>query len=227
MIQLSELCSEQIGPCGFEFVRDGNVNSNLKLKTKAFPWSIVQREFDYLYNIIVDNNLKRGFEACTGVGISALAAGLAMKQTSGKIVTLDAYIEEYLENPDYHGQKILNIDSLAFQTVQALIAKYQLENILVPVVGWTPDNVPANIEANFTEPLDYVFIDGGHTPSQLLQDINVVLPYTNKDTYWLFHDAADNVFNYQVAEFVFRTIGKSRVIVCPVSEGCNDLAILR
>jgi Methyltransferase domain len=227
MIKLSELCSEQIGPSGFEFVRNGDVNSNLKLKTKAFPWSIVQREFDYLYNTIVDNNLKRGFEACTGVGISALAAGLAMKQTGGKIVTLDAYIEEYLETPDYHNQKLLNTESVALQSVHALIAKYQLENILVPVVGWTPDNVPANIEANFTEPLDYVFIDGGHTPSQLLKDIDAVLPYTNKDTHWLFHDAADNVFNHSVAAFVYQKLGKFRVIVCPMSEGCNDLAILR
>jgi predicted O-methyltransferase YrrM len=227
MIQLSELCLEQIGPCGFEFVINGNVNSNLKLKTKAVPWSVVQREFDYLYNLIVFNNLKRGYEACTGVGISALAAGLAMKQTGGKVVTLDAYIEEYLETSDYHGQKLLNMDSLALQTVQALIVKYQLEDILIPVVGWSPDNVPQHIEANFTEPLDYVFIDGGHTPSQLIKDIDVVLPYTNKDTHWLFHDAADNVFSHDVAAFVFQKIGKSRVIVCPASEGCNNLAILR
>ena len=223
MIQFQELVETQIGPVGFEMIPSGH----LKLRTKPVPWSVVQREFDYLYNIIVDNNLKRGFEACTGVGISALAAGLAMKQTNGKVVTLDAYIEEYLETPDYHDQKLIHLDSLAFQSVQALIVKYQLEDILIPVVGWTPDNVPANIEANFSEPLDYVFIDGGHTPLQLLKDINVVLPYTNKDTHWLFHDAADNVFNQDVAEFVFQTIGKSRVIVCPSSEGCNNLAILR
>ena len=223
MIQFQELVETQIGPVGFEMIPSGH----LKLRTKSVPWSVVQREFDYLYNVIIDNNLKRGFEACTGVGISALAAGLAMKQTGGKVVTLDAYIEEYLETPDYHGQKIIHLDSLAFQSVQALIVKYQLENILIPVVGWTPDNVPANIEANFSEPLDYVFIDGGHTPSQLLKDIDVVLPYTNKDTHWLFHDAANNVFNHDVAEFVFQKIGKSRVIVCPSSEGCNDLAVLR
>jgi len=223
MLQLSELCSEQIGPSGFEFTPSGH----LKLKTKKFPWSVVQREFEYLYRTIVDNNLTRGFEACTGVGISGLAVGLAMKQTGGKIVTLDAYIEESLETPDYDGSEpVLNHNAVAFETVHALIAKYQLQNILVPVVGWTPDNVAENIEANFTDKLDYVFIDGGHTPTQLIKDIAAVLPYTNNNTHWLFHDADTNVFDRQVAHFVNENIGKKLRIVCPSSEGCNNLAIL-
>jgi hypothetical protein len=224
MITLSDLCAEQIGPSGFEFTPSGH----LKLKTKRFPWSVVQREFEYLYNTIVDNKLTRGFEACTGVGISGLAAGLAMKQTGGKIVTLDAYIEEALEDPNYGSHApMLNHNAVAFETVYALIAKYQLENILVPVVGWTPDNVAEHIEANFSQPLDYVFIDGGHTPNQLIKDINGVLPFTNADTHWLFHDAHDGVFSQEVKNFVQEKLGKSRVIVCPSSEGCNDLAILQ
>lgn len=223
MISLNDLCTEKIGPSGFEFTQFGH----LKLKNKAFPWSVVQREFDYLYNTIVNNNLRRGFEACTGVGISALAAGLAMQKTGGKIVTLDAYIEELLESTDYkHYSPVLNHNATAFETVNALIDKFQLKDILIPVVGWTPDNVAEHVEANFTEPLDYVFIDGGHTPTQVIKDISGVLPYTTKDTHWLFHDAHDGVFNYEVKDFLQKTFGKSRKIVCPSSEGCNDLAIL-
>jgi hypothetical protein len=224
MIKLQELCDEQIGPSGFEILPSGH----LKLRTKKFPWSVVQQEFDYLYNIIVDNKLTRGFEACTGVGISGLAAGLAMQQTGGKIVTLDAYIEESLETPDYDGHEpVLNHNAVAFDTVQALIVKYNLQNTLIPVVGWTPNNVPEHIEANFSQPLEYVFIDGGHTPNQVIQDIEVLLPYTDSNTFWLFHDAHDSVFNNDVKNYVMKKLGKTREIVCPASQGCNDLAILR
>jgi hypothetical protein len=223
MIKLDELTQKQIGPVGFEFLPSGH----LKLKTKTFPWSIVQKEFDYLYNLIVNNNLTKGYEACTGVGISALAAGLAMKQTGGKIVTLDAYIEEHLDTSNYHNHdKLINQEALAYQTVHSLIEKYDLKNVLFPIIGWTPDDVPFAIESNFNEPLDYVFIDGGHFPHQVIADITAVLPYTNESTHWLFHDANVHCFNQNVHDFIKEKFNKSIQIVCPESEGCNDLAIL-
>ena len=78
MIKFEELIKLNIGS---GFCEAHPEVKNLRLKSKRIPESIVQKEADYLYNIIVENNLKRGYEACTGVGISALAAGLAMKQT--------------------------------------------------------------------------------------------------------------------------------------------------
>jgi predicted O-methyltransferase YrrM len=220
MIQLSELVQSNIG---VGFLETGH--GHLRLKTKEVPWSIVQKEFDYLYNIIVDNKLTRGYEACTGVGISALAAGLAMKQTGGKLVTLDAYIEEELNSPEYGGRKLINNESDGYKTVLAIIEHYQLQDVVTPVIGWTPDDVPAAVQ-QFTDSLDYVFIDGGHTAEQVIKDIEVLLPYTNEKTFWLFHDCDNTMWKQNVIDFCKEKLNKTLRIVLSRAEGCNNLGIL-
>lgn len=210
------------GPVAYEYTPHGH----LKLTNHNFPWSIVQKEFDFLYNLIVDNKLTRGYEACTGVGISGLAAALAMKQTGGKVVSLDAYVEERIGHYTYDDQKILLDNADGYKSVFYLREQFQVTEQFLPEVGWTPDDVPRIVEKHFTEPLDYVFIDGGHTDTQLILDIEAVLPYTNENTFWAFHDAYHGLWTPRVIEYVREKLNSRLKIVCPSSEGCCDLGIL-
>lgn len=224
MIQIKELIGLDIG-CGFEETDTGR--GNLKLKTKRTPYSIVQKEFDFLYNLIVDNNLKNGYEACTGVGISALAAGLAMKKTGGKVITLDAYIEETVNSAHYsNAVRSVYENSDGYKTVISIIEHFGLHDNLIPFVGWTPDDVPEALK-NVTEPLDYVFIDGGHFPDQVIKDIEVLLNYTNENTHWVFHDCDEHVWTQNVVDYVKEKLNKKINVILPESEGCCNLGILK
>jgi hypothetical protein len=222
MINYNDLIELKDGPV--QYVPTGG--GHLRLANHPYPWSIVNREFDFIYNTIVDNKLTRGYEACTGVGISGLAAALAMKETGGKIVSLDAYVEERLNFYNYDNQKILLENADGYKSVFYLREKFKVEDQFLPEVGWTPDDVPAVIEKHFTEPLDYVFIDGGHVPSQLILDIEAVLPYTNDNTFWLFHDANHNLWTQPVIDYCREKLNSELKIMCPHQEGCCDLGML-
>jgi hypothetical protein len=104
--------------------------------------------------------------------------------------------------------------------------EFDVKEHFFPEVGWSPDDVGTIIEKHYTEPLDYVFIDGGHKPDQLLLDIKAVIPYTNNDTTWTFHDCNSSLWTDDVANFCKKQFKSELVIACPASAGCNDLGIL-
>jgi len=82
------------GPVKYEKSGRGHI----KMVGHGVPLSIMQEEWDFLHNTIVDNDLQRGFELATAFGISGSAIGTAFKKTGGKFVTMDAYIEEKCGN---------------------------------------------------------------------------------------------------------------------------------
>ena len=94
-----------------------------------YPYSILQEEFDFLKNIIVENNLKCGYECATAFGISSLAIGLGFKQTGGKCVTMDAYIEEKCEDPGKYKnfEKQVYEQDDGYKSVKYLIEKFEEE----------------------------------------------------------------------------------------------------
>lgn len=57
------------------------------------PKSITLIEFKKLFEIVVRNNVQSALEIGTGFGISSLAIGMGLKQTGGKGITVDSYIE--------------------------------------------------------------------------------------------------------------------------------------
>lgn len=211
-------------PLQFESVDMGK-DISLKFKNHAFPWSITQKEYNFLESIIIDNNLKRGIDLCTGIGISALAAAMAMKKTGGKLITIDAYVEEYYNHFTYGSKKVI-YESDGYVNISFLRDRFDLKEHLIPEIGWSPDDVPTLIEKNFNEPLEYVFIDGGHTEEQLLKDISCILPYTTKNTFWLFHDCIDTLWTKKVQDFCFEHMNSLLRVQCPVSEGCHNLSQL-
>lgn len=212
-------------PLPFESVDIWQKDISLKFKKHNFPWSITQKEYNFLNSIILNNNLKKGLDLCTGIGISALAAAMAMKQTSGKLITIDAYVEEYYNHFTYESKKII-YDSDGYKNISFFRKKFELENYLIPEIGWSPDDVPSLIEKNFDSPLDYIFIDGGHTEEQLLKDISCILPYTSEKTFWLFHDCIDTLWTKKIQDFCFDNLKSILKIQCPISEGCHNLGQL-
>jgi hypothetical protein len=216
-------------PIKFEYVPHLFPNIKyLKFKNHSFPWSIVPKEFSFLYETIVGNNLKKGFEACTGIGMSALAAGMAMKITEGKIVTIDSYIEERLNTDIYDSNLRLEkiIESDGYKNIQYLIKKHSLQNNLIAEIGWSPEDIPSLIEKNYNEPLDYVFIDSAHNEEQLMKEIIALTPYSDKNTHWLFHDIIPTLWTTKIQNYCIQNFNKRMKVVLPESMGCSNLGIL-
>ena len=155
------------------------------------PFSITFPEFEYIKSYIKLHELKIGYDLATAFGISSLAAALGMKGR-GKILTMDCYIEEYYGKCDlYHGKKETYPMAMGFKSLINLIVYFNLQNILVPSVGRSPENVPAilNQFLNKEEKLDYIFVDAEHTVECVLNDIKAIIPFLNKNKFAIFlHD---------------------------------------
>ncbi len=61
---------------------------------RSIPVSLSETEFNYLSQFIVEHNLTAGFDLATAFGISALAIGLGLKKTGGRLLSMDSYREE-------------------------------------------------------------------------------------------------------------------------------------
>lgn len=202
--------------------------NHLNMTNHGEPVSIKIHEFLTIYNFIKKHNLKFGYEVATAFGISALAASLAMKDTNGNIVTMDAYIEENSSGSGgYDGVNDHKIyeNSCGFKSVNRLIKEFQLENILFPKIGWSPTNTLEKLSENFnldTLKLDYIFIDSFHTAEAAQADLQILLPYINKDRFALFFHDWHCVYN--IAPFVKQNLGTNVNIVpgCEYRGGmCN------
>lgn len=213
-------------PVGLEF----NEEQSIKMKNHFHPWSIKVDEFLFLYNTIKQNNLKNGYEVATAFGVSALAAGLAMKETGGKLVTMDAYIEEKYNHAHGYRQsddEVYYENNDGYKNVKYFIKKFNLEKNLIPEIGWSPNNTYQVLSKNFDldkEKLDYVFIDAGHWDEAVMKDVESVIPFLSKNCYIFLHDV--HAFSKKVDNFLISKLGKTYKIVVPIPTGFN-LALLK
>lgn len=179
-----------------------NDQGYIRLRSKSFPWSIKEPEFDFIKNTIISRNLKNGFEIATGLGISAVAAGLGFKETGGKFVTMDSYIEE-LHN-DFRTYRrsspIINSDPVGLKCTRFLLEQYELTNVVFTELGWSPRDTSACLKKHFdfNQKLDFVFIDGGNFPEQVIRDIESITPFLADKYIILFHDFAPHIFDGSV-----------------------------
>lgn len=207
------------GPVQYEKTGNGNI----KMKQHPYPYSIKEEEFNFLTNLITENNLKNGYECATAFGISSLAIGLGFKQTGGKCVTMDAYIEEKCKNPgaykDFERQVYEQADG--FKSVKYLIEQFDLQNHLIPTIGWSPDDTETNVRKHITKPLDFVFIDAGHFPEQMIKDIDAFLPLLGEKYVLAFHDVYPWSYSETVHEHLYKKIGKRVEIKVPHPSGEN------
>lgn len=197
----------------YELVNEGK---GIHMKKHSNPASIAQSEFNFINKFIIDNDLKKGYEVATAFGISMLAAGLGFKETNGRLVTMDAYIEEQFDSccayDESHKETYQNADG--FKTASFLIEEFDLKNIVTPTVGFSPRDTSKVIESVFgLEKLDYVFIDALHTEEAVLQDIEVILPFLADKFVLFLHDVhcftSGKVQNYVKEKFgIYWTVAK-------------------
>jgi hypothetical protein len=182
------IAAGQNGPTPYEWEPGGC----LKMVNHYHPFSIKPVEFETIYNYIVRHRLQRGLEIGTGVGISALAAGLAMRETGGRMVTLDSYIEEhhnhYLAYTDL--AEVYDESADAFRGLAHLRAAFEIENVLSQRIGRSPDAVADVVQSEYgNDKLDYVMIDAEHTNAGLTRDLAAVRPFLAEHHAVFIHDA--------------------------------------
>lgn len=201
---------------------------SLRMHNHRNPCCIADIEFDFLYSFVKKHQLKNGYEVATAFGVSMLAPALAMKEYGGRLVTMDAYIEEQHNNcMAYRGASKAFQNADGFKSAKRLINMYGLQDVVSLYVGFSPDNVEIALKTRFnlnSDKLDYVFIDGLHTNDAVIKDLRAVLPYLNRERYVVFfHDT--HCFDNTVKEFVKNKLGKHWLLIpkCehPSGEGFN------
>lgn len=202
LVLLSQKSSVQYKKC----------NGSLQMTNHAMPLSIKNDEFTYLHNIIIENNLQRGYEVATAFGISTLGCGLGFQKTSGKLITMDSYIEEkYNSCSAYNNIKEIYQDADGFKSIKFLINSFGLQDIIYPTVGWSPTDTAHVIRDIFdNEKLDFVFIDALHTDDAVIADLESVIPFLANKNIICVHDV--HCFSRRVNNFIINKFGKDYMI---------------
>jgi predicted O-methyltransferase YrrM len=218
-MMFNEIIKLQNGPVKYVKVNKGNI----RMENHSFPYSIREEEYDFLYNIIVENNLQRGFELATAFGISGTAIGTAFKKTGGKFVTMDAYVEEKCDNPGKYKdfEKQVYEQSDGYKSVKFLIEHFELQNTMFAEIGWSPDDVGSAINKHFPEKLDFVFLDAGHFEHHMIRDIDAIRPHLADKFLFVFHDVYSNSCTENVHKHIEKCFGKRIEIILPYPKGEN------
>jgi hypothetical protein len=182
-----------------QIIKDINANFDIKITRRDkgiamvdhyHPISITQSEFSYIYHTIKQQNLKNGYEVATAFGISGLAASLAFKETNGRMVTMDAYIEEKYNNAGkYHGIVDKFTDCHGYKLANFIYKFYNTENHIKTTVGWSPNDTRKCLSSVFDlskDKLDYVFIDAGHWDEYLIHDIASIVRFFKRSLLYLY-----------------------------------------
>lgn len=187
-----EAADQNDWPIKYEYVRvwTETESPGLKMVGYEYPVGMKENEINFMYNTIVRNNLRSGFEIATGFGASTYGLGMAFKETKGKLVTLDAYIEEARQNPNgYKNEQTYHPDDpVGFRSVNQLIEFGKLEKIVFPEIGYSPTAVEPLIKKHQIEELDFILIDGGHWDDAVIRDIEALGPFLKKDAWIFLHD---------------------------------------
>jgi hypothetical protein len=168
---------------------------SLKMIDQWHPFSVKIAEWEYINQFVHIHGLKNGYEIATGFGISALAAARAMPEFGGKLVTMDAYVEELYGDCGKYNDGVKRVGDTTrkgYRSIKQLIQHFGLETTLFPYIGWSPDDTTQAISSVFGpgEKLEYVFVDGLHTVDAVIKDLTSVLPYLNREKYAIFlHDS--------------------------------------
>ncbi len=213
---------------GYRSHYDSEIIENycIAMRNHMFPLSVRYDEFEFLKNLIVKYNLKSGFELATAFGVSTTALGLGFKQTGGKLVTMDAYVEERV---DGYGQNYenttTNFDADGFKSVNYLIEHFRLKDVVNPQIGWSPTDVKDVIDRHSKKTFDFLFLDGGHSPEQVIRDLFAIRPFMEKEFVIVLHDYFDNVFTEEVKTVVHNLFGIEPIIELEQPFGDNMAVI--
>lgn len=176
------------------FIQPWYHHHTLRLSNHLYPWSLTEQEAKILYDCIVKYDLKKGFEVATAFGISSTFIGLGFQETKGKLVTMDAYIEESFNGENETSNYGVN-DEKTFENADGyrmasnLIDYFKLNDFVDLKVGWSPTDTGRIIEEVHGDgKLDFVFIDGGHSAEQIHYDTEAIMNYLSEDCIIFYHD---------------------------------------
>jgi predicted O-methyltransferase YrrM len=172
-------------------VNETDLNDSLRMSNHTYPWSLRFNESEIVYNLLIKNNLKFGFEIATGFGVSTLAMAQALAVTNGKLVSMDAYVEEWLgyNNYDFNTKKVNSNEPDGYKLINNMLRHLNLESYVDLAVGWSPTDTDKVISNSIEDKkLDFAFIDGGHYPEQVILDVKSIINKFNDKALILFHD---------------------------------------
>ena len=170
-----------------------------RMPEKSYPWSCTTEDGIVIMGTILENNFKNGYEIATAFGHSSLFIASAMKETRGKLTSMDCYVEEGKEDFNYTPDEMMsainknreNIENgiLPFGLRKALenSALLELDNVNY-VVGLSPQDTDKYIDGK----LDFVFIDGGHFGDQPTLDFESIKDRLADKFAVFFHDNHNN-----------------------------------
>ncbi len=233
MSEFYEITELNWGPIQYELhgylhYYDSEIIENycLRMANHNFPHSVRYDEFEFLKNLIVKYNLKSGFELATAFGISTVALGVGFKQTGGKLVTMDAYVEERQEiYTQTYADTSTNFDSDGFKSVNYLIEHFRLKDVVNPQIGWSPIDVKKVVGSHSRKTFDFLFLDGGHSPEQVIRDLYAIRPFLEKEYIIVLHDYYENVYTEEVNSVVDKLFGIQPIIELSIPFG-NNLAVI-
>lgn len=212
---------------GIYEVADPEIN-NLKFTDHKYPWSISNDEFNFVFSHIKQMGYKAGYDLATGCGISALAMGLALKDNGGRLVTMDAYVEENSGELYYEVESFPK--SVGYKRFLKLIKRFRLSGVVRAEVGCSPQHTSDRLGRTYdlsTDKLDVVFIDAMHDDKSLVEDFEATFPYLDSKFTLFIHDA--HSFSMRIIHQVMTTVdnrGKGRCkLVVPAGKGCNLIYI--
>jgi len=177
-------------------------HKGLRYEGKGLPVSISENEFNYIRDYVIKNKFKSAIEIGTGIGISAIAIGLGLKKTGGKLLTIDSYEEELLNVQPKKLSGKVNVDAVGADFLEWALYQFNIEEQVTPLLGWFPkdtiydvgDFVIAN--GNF----DLVMIDAAKNDYTFIDIMRAVVPYMNRRKFSIIihdvHTLSEKTDNY-------------------------------
>lgn len=230
MSEFFEILKLETGPAKYEIRPNKGkplVNWFIGMVGYDFPRSVYLTEFEFLKNLVLDYDLKSGFEVATAFGLSTVALGVSFKKNNGRLVSMDAYIEEHpTEWIDYrYNTPTTNLNSMGFKSAKFLIEYFRLKDVVNLEIGFSPFDVGRVISTHLNDKLDFVFIDAGHFPEQLIKDLQSVIPFLDDEYVIVLHDCYEDMITPEVERFIDDTFGFPLEIRLPYPEG-NNMGLL-
>lgn len=233
MSEFFEIADLKYGPIqyclgGYRSHKDNEIIENyyIHMCNHNFPTSVRVDEFNFLKRLIIKYNLKSGFELATAFGVSTVALGIGFKENGGKLLTMDAYVEERqnVYTQTYENTTV-NHDSDGFKSVNYLIEHFRLKEVVNPQVGWSPKDVLSVVKNHSKKTFDFLFLDGGHHPNQIIQDLFAIRPFLEEEYVIVLHDFFTNVYTKEVLDVLKFLFGIEPIIELKQPFG-EDMAVI-
>jgi hypothetical protein len=182
------------------------------------PFSISESEFNYMKDFIIKNKLKNGYELATGTGISSVGIGYALEKNGGKLVTIDSYLEDEMQDQPINDVRLGNSDS-AMNRNNLMFSSLGLNKIITHK-RFSPDCEDI-LDIEFNNDIDFVFLDCPKDSVDFIRDISILKNRINKEKFAIFvHDT--HCFPDDFKKISKETFGEEGIFIFDFINGSGD-----